>query len=41
MRHGRVIDVHDEVQIPDYAPYTCFAEDAYIVGKVLWTIRRV
>ena len=26
---------------PDYAPYTCLAEDAHIVGKVLWTIRRV
>ena len=26
---------------PDYTPYTCHAQDAHIVGKVLWTIRRV
>ena len=26
---------------PDYAHYTCLAEDVYIVGKVLWTVRRV
>ena len=26
---------------PDYADYTCFAQDVYIVGKVLWTVRRV
>ena len=26
---------------PEYAPYTCLAQDAHIVGKVLWTIRRV
>ena len=26
---------------PDYADYTCLAEDVYIVGKVLWTVRRV
>ena len=26
---------------PDYdAPYSCLAQDAYIVGKVLWVIRR-
>ena len=25
----------------DYADYTCLAEEAYIVGKVLWTVRRV
>ncbi len=26
---------------PDYADYTCLAEDVHIVGKVLWTVRRV
>ena len=26
---------------PDYAPYTCLAQEAHIVGRVLWTIRRV
>ncbi len=26
---------------PDYAPYSCFAEDAHILGKVLWAVRRV
>ena len=26
---------------PDYAPYTCLAEEARIIGKVLWTIKRV
>ena len=25
---------------PDYAPYTCLAEEAHIVGKVLWTLKR-
>ncbi len=25
---------------PDYAPYTCLAEEAHIVGKVLWTVRK-
>ena len=26
---------------PAYKPYTCLAEDAHIVGKVLWTLRRM
>ncbi len=26
---------------PDYDDYTCLAEDIHIVGKVLWTLRRV
>ena len=26
---------------PAYQPYTCLVDDAHIVGKVLWTIRRV
>ena len=26
---------------PSYAPYTCLASEAHIVGKVLWTLRRV
>ena len=26
---------------PDYADYTCLAEEAHIVGKVLWTVRKV
>ena len=26
---------------PDYADYTCLADDAHIIGKVLWTVRRV
>ena len=26
---------------PDYANYTCLAQDVYIVGKVLWTVKRV
>ena len=25
---------------PDYAPYTCLAEEAHIVGKVLWKFTR-
>ena len=25
---------------PDYTPYTCLAEEARIVGKVIWTVRR-
>lgn len=25
----------------DYADYTCLAQDAHIVGKVLWSVRRV
>ena len=26
---------------PDYQPYTCLVDEAHIVGKVLWTIRKV
>ena len=26
---------------PDYADYNCLAEDIHVVGKVLWTVRRV
>ena len=26
---------------PDYAPYACLAEEARIIGKVLWIIKRV
>ena len=26
---------------PDYAPYSCLAEDAHILGKVVWVVRRV
>lgn len=26
---------------PDYAPYTCLAQDAHILGKVVWVVRRV
>ena len=26
---------------PDYDDYTCDPEEAHIVGKVLWTVRRV
>ena len=26
---------------PDYADYTCLAQDVHIVGKVLWTVRKV
>ena len=26
---------------PAYEPYTCLAQDAHIVGKVLWTLRRM
>ncbi|WP_446830017.1 S24 family peptidase [Candidatus Foliamicus sp.] len=26
---------------PDYADYTCLADEAHIVGKVLWTVRKV
>ena len=26
---------------PDYADYTCLAEEAHVVGKVLWTVRKV
>ena len=25
---------------PDYAPYSCLAQDAHILGKVLWVVRR-
>ena len=25
---------------PDYAPYSCLAQDAHILGKVLWAVRR-
>ncbi len=25
---------------PDYVPYTCLAQDAHILGKVLWAVRR-
>ena len=25
---------------PDYAPYLCLVEDAHILGKVLWVVRR-
>ncbi len=25
---------------PDYAPYSCLARDAHILGKVLWAVRR-
>ena len=24
----------------DYAPYSCLAQDAHILGKVLWAVRR-
>lgn len=26
---------------PDYEPYTCLAEEAHIVGKVIWTLRKM
>ena len=26
---------------PGYEPYTCLAEDAHIVGKVIWTPKRM
>ena len=26
---------------PDYSDYTCLAEDVHIVGKVLWSVRKV
>ena len=26
---------------PDYADYACLADEIHIVGKVLWTVRRV
>ena len=26
---------------PDYADYTCYSQDVHIVGKVLWTVKRV
>ena len=26
---------------PDYAPYTCLAEDAHITGKVVWAVKRM
>ena len=26
---------------PDYADYSCLADEVHIVGKVLWTVRRV
>ena len=26
---------------PVYEPYTCLVDEAHIVGKVLWTIRKV
>ncbi len=26
---------------PDYAPYSCLAQDVHILGKVLWVVRRV
>ena len=26
---------------PDYAPYTCLAQDVHVVGKVLWVVRKV
>ena len=26
---------------PDYAPYSCLAQDAHILGKVAWVVRRV
>ena len=25
---------------PDYEPYSCLAEEAHIVGKVVWTVRK-
>ena len=25
---------------PEYEPYTCLAEEAHIVGKVVWTVRK-
>ena len=26
---------------PDYEPYSCLAEEAHIVGKVVWTVRKM
>lgn len=26
---------------PDYPAYTCLADEAHVVGKVMWTVRRV
>ena len=26
---------------PDYAPYSCLVQDAHILGKVVWVVRRV
>ena len=26
---------------PDYTPYSCLAEDAHIVGKVVWALKRM
>ena len=28
-------------QLRNYEPYTCLAEDAHIVGRVLWSLRRM
>ncbi len=25
---------------PDYAPYSCLADEAHIAGKVVWTVRK-
>lgn len=25
---------------PDYTPYECLAEEAHVVGKVIWTVRQ-
>ena len=26
---------------PDYPAYTCLTDEAHVVGKVLWTVRKV
>ncbi len=44
--HGDEVDEHESPRLrlisanADYAPYSCLAEDAHILGKVLWVVRR-
>ena len=40
MPHEEPARLHLHSANPDYEPYTCLAEEAHIVGKVVWTVRK-
>ena len=45
--HGDAADENESPRLrlisanPDYAPYSCLVQDAHVLGKVVWVVRRV